>query len=164
VKLIIAGSRDIEDYECLWEILQSSTMSITEIVSGKARGVDTLGENYARDIYVPVADFPAQWDDLETEPLRIKTNTRGKQYNALAGFARNERMAQYADACVILRREGSKGSLDMLKRALSHGMICTDCIYHDNRQVSITHMSLDTDQILPWNRGTLRGPNDLCVD
>lgn len=129
MRVIIAGSRDIDDYECLWNIMQDLRLDITEIVSGKARGVDTLGEGYARDISVPVEAFYANWNDLSEEPLREKINNNGKPYNVLAGFNRNERMAQYADVCVILRCAYSKGSLDMLKRAQNHKLLWYDYIY-----------------------------------
>jgi len=81
VKVIIAGSRNIDDYDALWNIMESLPIKgyITEIVSGKARGVDTLGEGYAKDISVPVAEFPADWNDLEADFCRIKINSRGKE-------------------------------------------------------------------------------------
>ena len=139
MKLIIAGSRDIDDYDALWVLLGCLGIAdkVTEIVSGKARGVDTLGESYARDLSVPVKDFPAKWNDLEADFCRIKVNKSGREYNACAGFARNEDMAKYADACVILRHPESPGSLDMLKRAKAHKLKYCDAVYMGKGQATV---------------------------
>ena len=139
MKVIIAGSRDIDDYDALWALMLYLGIedSITEIVSGKARGVDTLGEGYARDLSVPLKEFPAKWDDLEADFCSIKVNSSGREYNACAGFARNEDMAKYADVCVILRYPDSRGSLDMLKRAKAHKLRYCDAVYMGRGQASI---------------------------
>ena len=37
-------------------------INITEIVSGKAKGADSLGEKYASLNNIPVKEFPANWN------------------------------------------------------------------------------------------------------
>ena len=43
MRVIIAGSRDIEDAKLVHDAVVASKFSITEVVSGGARGVDLLG-------------------------------------------------------------------------------------------------------------------------
>ena len=104
MKLIIAGSRDLEltltQLDDILEELKVPTEQVTEVVSGKARGIDTLGELWAECRPDPLAikEFPADWD------------THGKS----AGVIRNKQMAIYADAAVIImKRGGSPGSKNM---------------------------------------------------
>lgn len=122
MKLVIAGSRDITDYPTLKEFVAGLELPITEVVSGKARGVDTLGERYAKEIGVPVKPFPAEWNNLDLpEGFNCpKKRKDGTVYNACAGFYRNEQMAQYADAGAVLARKGSSGSIDMATRLRNH--------------------------------------------
>jgi predicted Rossmann fold nucleotide-binding protein DprA/Smf involved in DNA uptake len=99
MKVIIAGSRDINDYNIVLSAFSSCPFEITEIVSGCAKGVDTLGEQVADLICVPICKFPADW------------NKHGKA----AGPIRNKQMADYADAAIVIHN-GSRGSLNMIEQ------------------------------------------------
>lgn len=107
MKVIIAGSRSIKDYELVKTAIENSPFEITEVVCGMAAGVDELGLKWARENNVAVKEFPALW------------NTEGRK---TAGFKRNERMAVYAEGLILIWDGVSKGSLDMLKRARAHGL------------------------------------------
>ena len=96
-RLIIAGSRTITDYRQLAEHFAASKMDAVEIVSGCAAGVDTLGEQLAKRLELPIQRFPANWDGL------------GKQ----AGYVRNIQMAEYADAGLLLWDGASNGTKHM---------------------------------------------------
>jgi hypothetical protein len=98
MRVIIAGSRDIEDYNVVSSAFSSCPFDITEIVSGCAKGVDSLGEKLANIICVPVCKFPADW----------------KTYGKAAGPIRNKQMAEYADAAIVIHN-GSRGSLNMIE-------------------------------------------------
>lgn len=108
MKVIIAGSRTytnehgdevvFNDLQKLAFAVYESEFFITEVVSGTARGVDTLGEKIAEGIKVPVKRMPADW------------NTYGKR----AGYLRNTQMAEYADAAVILWNGTSNGTKHMI--------------------------------------------------
>lgn len=123
MKVIIAGGRDYllsdDDYGIIETLHEEN--NFTEIVSGKARGVDTCGEVFAEEFNIPVKEFPAKWNDVNSEPCLIKLNPYGKPYNALAGFARNQKMAEYADAIILFK--GGKGTNDMRKRAKKQGLV-----------------------------------------
>lgn len=106
MRLIIAGSRDLiipleQLDDILYEALKEKIHNITEVVSGVAAGIDTVGERWAecRPDYIKIKQFPADWD------------THGPS----AGPIRNKQMAQYADAAVvIMKKGGSKGSKNMI--------------------------------------------------
>ena len=75
----------------------------TEIVSGGARGVDRLGEQWGKQHNIPVFIMQAQWD----------------KYGRSAGYRRNEQMAQYADTLVAIwdgHSVGTKHMIDIMKR------------------------------------------------
>lgn len=117
MKIIIAGSRSINNYNVVIKAIEESNFEITELVCGMAGGVDLLGFKYAVSQKIKIKEFPAKWNDL-SEPCVIKTNKFGKQYNALAGHNRNEEMAKYVardNGGLILVHSNTPGSLNMLK-------------------------------------------------
>lgn len=101
MKVIIAGPKDFNDYSVLSRAVEQSGFQITEVVSGKALGVDALGERWARERGIPIAEFPADW----------------KAHGKFAGPKRNGEMADYADALVALWDGQSKGTGSMIKKA-----------------------------------------------
>ena len=104
MKIIVAGSREIDSRDLIYsELLKlSDQIDITEIVSGKARGPDTIGEEWANLERIPVKEFPADWDNW------------GKS----AGFIRNEEMANYADELFAFWDGKSQGTKHMIKSML----------------------------------------------
>ena len=117
---IVAGSRSITDYEIVKEAIEKSGFDITCIVSGGAKGVDSLGEQYARENGIELKWFPANWEDF-SEPCLRRFNRSGRPYNALAGPRRNREMAEYAEALIAVHN-GSSGTLDMIRQAKSRGL------------------------------------------
>lgn len=109
MKVIIAGSREITDYATVERAIRESGFQITEVVSGTARGVDRLGERWARENGIVVAPFPAQW------------KVGGKQ-NLGAGLLRNALMAEYADALIAIHDGVSRGTANMIYIAKSKGL------------------------------------------
>lgn len=103
MKVIIAGTRHFDDYELLKEKCDVilSKQSEVEIVSGCAKGADTLGEIYAHERGYSITQFPAEWD----------------RFGGRAGFIRNEEMAQYADALIAFWDNKSNGTRNMIKLA-----------------------------------------------
>lgn len=101
MKTIIAGGRDVTTYTYVEEAIIQSGFNITEVVSGCARGADTLGEQWATRNNVAVKKFPADWDNL------------GKK----AGYVRNYQMGDYADALIALWDGESRGTKHMIDYA-----------------------------------------------
>jgi len=100
MKVIIAGGRDFNDYDLLCEKCDKilSRQTEIEIVSGRARGADQLGEKYATMRGYPIKMFPAKWSE------------HGKQ----AGYIRNTEMAEYADALIAFWNMESRGTEHMI--------------------------------------------------
>lgn len=126
IKLIIAGSRTIRNSDNnlknLTKIIEELNWEIDEIFCGKAKGVDSLGEQFALKNDIPIRYFPALWSDLTIEPCKIRHRKDGTAYNILAGHNRNEEMAKNADALLIIHKN-TNGSLDMLKRAKKYNLL-----------------------------------------
>ncbi len=101
MKVIIAGSRDITDYDLVSGqieiLLKEHDITVTEVVSGRCRGVDAIGEKWAKSKGIPVILFPAQWF------------AHGKA----AGPIRNAKMAEYADVLLAFPKGESRGTWDM---------------------------------------------------
>ena len=106
MKVIIAGSRGITDYNTVLNAIDKSGFMITEVVSGTAKGVDQLGERWARENRIQIKRFPAQWD----------------RYGKSAGYRRNEEMAHYADALIAIWDGQSRGTSHMIDFARSQGL------------------------------------------
>lgn len=122
MKVIIAGSRSIVDYARVKIAIEASGFEIAEVVSGKALGVDSLGERWAGENNIPVKPFPADWNDLSHPDAVIKTGRSGRKYDAKAGYRRNRQMAEYGDALILVWDGESSGSSDMLKNAEELGL------------------------------------------
>ncbi len=118
MKTIICGPRDLKDYKLVCDAIEASGFKITEVVSGAATGADTLGEKWAAEHAIPFKQFPARWNALTQPGAVVKTNNWGKEYNANAGFYRNEEMAKYAEACIAVQDVGdTPGTAHMIKTA-----------------------------------------------
>lgn len=122
MKVIIAGSRSIVDYDRVKRAIEASGFEIAEVVSGKALGVDSLGERWAEENNIPVKPFPAAWNDLSHPDAVIKTGRNGRKYDAKAGHRRNRQMAEYGDGLILVWDGESSGSADMLKNADELGL------------------------------------------
>lgn len=123
IKVIICGPRDFHDFKVVCEAIEASGMEITEVVSGAAKGVDTLGEDWAANNDIPVTKFPAEWKNLKQTGARVKENSYGK-YNANAGLFRNKLMAEYAGeggGCIAIDT-GSGGTSNMINNAKENGL------------------------------------------
>jgi len=106
MKTIVAGSRKLCDYDLVTKAIDASGFSISEVVSGCAAGVDTLGERFAKEHSIPIKKMPAQWD------------VHGKS----AGYIRNSEMEKYADALVAVWDGVSSGTKHMIDSAKRGGL------------------------------------------
>lgn len=109
MKVVIAGTRykdpakktPFDDYALVAQAVIRSGFDITEEVSGGAIGVDQLGEQWA-DVYgVEVTRMPV-------------TAEEWNKFGKAAGPMRNRRMAEYADAAIIVWDGVSPGTRNMI--------------------------------------------------
>ena len=123
MRVIIAGSRIVKNYSLVKRVIKESNFKITEIISGEAPGVDKLGERYSKEILGKEPKiFEAEWTNIYHPDAVIRTNSSGRKYDASAGHRRNEKMANYADALIVIIKDNSKGSMDMLQIAQKKGL------------------------------------------
>ncbi len=133
MRIIIAGGREFNDYDLLVYNVSTIITRLAgqnvekkftstgieyvtpvdknyEIVCGKARGADTLGEKFGKEYGFKIKYFPADWDNL------------GKR----AGYVRNADMAIYAkedNGVLIAFWDGqSKGTKHMIDLANKYGL------------------------------------------
>ena len=118
MRIIIAGSREFNDYNFLKETVKKIIDNYTnvsndvEIISGTARGADKLGEQFAKEFGLKVKRFIPDWNGL------------GKR----AGYVRNAEMAKYAVqdnnfGVLIAFWDGvSKGTKHMIDLAYKYGL------------------------------------------
>lgn len=107
MRTIIAGSRDITDYDIIEDACASCPWEITRVVSGTARGVDRLGERWAKERHIPIDKYPADWDT----------------YKKAAGYIRNKLMADNSEALVAIWdgvSPGTKHMIDLARKANLH--------------------------------------------
>lgn len=104
-KLIIAGSRDFDDYWLLHRVIYALSDDPAfdgkdiSIVSGMARGADALGYMFAHKNNIQVYEYPANWP----------------KYGKRAGYVRNEAMGQFADGLVAFWDKQSRGTAHMIQ-------------------------------------------------
>jgi hypothetical protein len=106
METIIAGSRHITDPDIVADAIRDSGFPVTDVISGGAPGVDTLGEQWAEQHGIPVVRFPADWKTL------------GRR----AGSIRNQEMAGYAEGLVAIWDGKSRGSRNMIQLARRRGL------------------------------------------
>ena len=115
--VIIAGSRDFNDYETLKSYCDHILINFPDvtIVSGTARGADQLGERYAEERGFKLLRFPADW-------------SLGRN----AGHIRNRQMAENADALIAFWDGESKGTKNMIETANQLGLLVRTYKYDNN--------------------------------
>lgn len=105
VRLIIAGSRDFNDYKLLEkEVVSFMGDKCPTIVSGCANGADTLGEQLAEKFRLKLIKIPANW----------------RKYGKSAGYRRNVEMAKISSHCIVFWDGKSRGSKHMIDIATEY--------------------------------------------
>ena len=112
-KIIIAGGRDFDDYEYmsskLREVMTDAAICdhrSVKIISGMAKGADTLAIRYADEHKLTKILFPANW----------------KLHPRLAGFLRNEDMLSIATHLIAFWDGKSSGTKHMIDIAQAKGI------------------------------------------
>lgn len=106
MNVIIAGSRNVTEYSIVAFAIENSKFEIDNVISGKAKGVDELGEKWAKSRNIPIIEYPADW----------------KKYGKSAGVIRNEQMAKAADALIAIWDGKSSGTFNMIQNAKKYDL------------------------------------------
>lgn len=113
MRIIIAGSRNFQDYWALERAVLSFLQQHrkggepVEVISGCARGVDKLGERFAKRFNLSLIRMPADW----------------KRYGKAAGMVRNKSMAEEASHAILFWDGISKGTRNMAEIARKMNLV-----------------------------------------
>ena len=101
LKVAIVGSRTFNNYGLMKEKFLHFTkgIEVIEIVSGGAKGADTLAERLAEELRITKHIILAKW----------------KKYGRNAGPARNRQIAEYADVMIVFWDGKSRGAANAIK-------------------------------------------------
>lgn len=106
MRVIIAGSRTLDDPQMVCAAIAASGFDVTEVVCGCAQGVDIRGYFWSVQNDIPCTKFPADW----------------RKHGKAAGPIRNRKMAEYADALIAVWDGKSRGTRHMIEVALRLGL------------------------------------------
>jgi hypothetical protein len=136
MKVIIAGSRDFNDYEYLKARLDTLLQKVKgiEVISGTAAGADTLGERWAWEKGYKVYRYIPDWP----------------RYGKRAGFLRNEAMARDGDALVAFWDGKSKGTKMMIDIATKKGLKVKVYSYADSKKEQPRATPMVCKGLLEW--------------
>jgi predicted Rossmann fold nucleotide-binding protein DprA/Smf involved in DNA uptake len=109
MKLAVVGSRYYTNFEFVEEKINEfrKNNNITQLVSGGAKGVDTLAEEYAEKHNIPITVFEAEWD----------------KYGRGAGPIRNKLIVKEADVIMAFPGENPRGTLNTINLARKENKI-----------------------------------------
>lgn len=99
MNVAIIGSRTFNNYNLLVETLDD--VEIDCIISGGAKGADTLAEQYAKEFSLPIKIFKAEW----------------AKYGKSAGMIRNTTIIENSNIIYAFWDGKSKGTLDSINKA-----------------------------------------------
>lgn len=115
VKIAIVGSRTFNDYSVLSGFIRNKCnehhLTPTAVVSGGARGADTLGARYANDYQLPLILHKPDWN----------------RYGKAAGFLRNKDIIKDCDVCFAFWDGKSRGTEDDINICKQMGKPCYIC-------------------------------------
>ena len=93
MKIAVIGSRSFNDYKLMCDTLNA--LKIDLIISGSAKGADSLGERYANENNIETLIFKPDWE----------------KHGKAAGMIRNTDIVDNAEFIVAFWDEISKGRL-----------------------------------------------------
>ncbi|MBR2467308.1 MAG: DUF2493 domain-containing protein [Clostridia bacterium] len=100
MKIAIVGSRNISSIS-----IENYVTKTDEIVSGGARGVDTLAANYAKQHGLKLTEFLPEYE----------------RYGRAAPILRNQKIVNYSDKIIVFWDGKSKGTLSVINYAKKIG-------------------------------------------
>ena len=136
LRILIAGGRDFNDFYRVEKDVLKITNSPENIdkdvvfISGMAKGADAIGVALSEKYESTLEEYLPEWNNLDVKPCVVKRNRQGN-YNALAGFARNQRMLDEGKPTNVLIYwdKRSSGTKDMINRTEKYSR-CTLQVNH----------------------------------
>lgn len=103
MKVLICGGRDFNNFAHVKKVMDEihSKTPVELVISGKARGADALGEQWAISKNIPIDPYPANWND----------------HGKAAGPIRNQQMLDEGKPDLVVAFPGGNGTRDMINRS-----------------------------------------------
>lgn len=117
-KVCIAGGRNIFfSSDSIAEVVRRSGVVVTELINGKARGIDASAESWANKHGIPVKPFPPDYEKYNSKIAPIK---------------RNNEMAREADVLILIWNGNTPGSYNMGEQMRHLGKPIFQCVLTEN--------------------------------
>ncbi len=107
MKICVVGSRDFQDSELLDTVLSKIFSTNDILISGGAKGADTIAEEWAKDNGYHVKIYRPNWE----------------KYQKSAGFRRNEVMVDKSDTVIAFWNGESRGTAHSIELAVATGKL-----------------------------------------
>jgi len=104
LRILVCGGRDFSNYDLLCDVLKK--YEVSTIITGGARGADTLAFCWGYDHNKKVLTYPANW----------------KKHGKAAGFIRNQQMLDEGHPDLVIAFPGGRGTADMVRRSKEAGI------------------------------------------
>lgn len=103
MRVLICGGRNFNNFDQVKKVMDEihARTPVETVISGKARGADSLEEKWAIENNIPVDPYPANWND----------------HGKAAGPIRNQQMLDEGKPDLVVAFPGGNGTLDMIRRA-----------------------------------------------
>jgi hypothetical protein len=132
-RVLVCGSRDYDDALVIETVLDELAAQHPDlvVVSGMARGADTVGAEWAKRTGRPLHPFPAAWQTHDREgvvgttPIRCRCAPDARTCKP-AGIRRNQKMLDDARPDLVVaftsNLAASNGTRDMVTRSKAFGL------------------------------------------
>jgi len=108
MRVLVCGGRDFSDCSAVFVRLDAvhAKFGVSKVISGCARGADTLGIEWANARGVSCERYPADWE----------------AHGRAAGPIRNQQMLDEGRPDLVVAFPGGRGTADMIRRATQAGV------------------------------------------
>lgn len=112
--IAVTGGRDYQNRQVVYDNLDQyrDHLEISALITGMARGADTLDYQWSQSRGVPVWEFPANWE----------------RYGKAAGFRRNEQMIREGQPDFLIAFPGGNGTAHMVSKTKDAGILVDEII------------------------------------
>ena len=112
MRILVCGGRSLVDSPSVYSILADHIHPWDTVISGGARGADTIAAGFAQGLGCEVIIFKPDW----------------KKYGKAAGPIRNQRMLDEGRPDLVLAFPGGTGTADMVRRVRAAGIQLVEVI------------------------------------
>ncbi len=126
MRVLVCGGRNFEDSLFLSKVLNllTSKYPIHLVITGDARGADSLARKWATERHILYVGYKARWDEFtEFNYVKpVKKQVGGRIINVTAGLDRNFLMLREAKPDLVVAFPGGTGTQHMINLATQAGV------------------------------------------